>query len=158
MEASRCRTQQSSGPQTQIYDDAVMSCSFSRRECYRFGVPQKTRHLAAFHSLRITDRGPHGDKSGKITATHGQERRPRSVLKHSPWDALLVALALAHGFALIEFPSSPLIAIGFWWNANTIAHIFIHRPFFRSRSLNTLFSILESLLLGIPHRLWRDRH
>jgi len=158
MEASRCRTQQSSGPQTQIYDDAVMSCSFSRRECYRIGVPQKTRHLAAFHSLRITDRGPHGDKSGKITATHGQERRARSVLKHSPWDALFVALALGHGLALIGFPSIPLIAIGFWWNANTIAHNFIHRPFFRSRRLNAIFSSLESLMLGIPQRLWRDRH
>src|SRR6266498_1205238 len=84
--------------------------------------------------------------------------RPVGVLRHSSWDALFVALALAHGLALIGFPSIPLVAIGFWWNANTIAHNFIHRPFFRSRRLNALFSTLESLVLGIPQRLWRDRH
>jgi len=84
--------------------------------------------------------------------------RPRGVLRHSPWDALFITLALAHGLALIEFSSIPLIAIGFWWNANTIAHNFIHRPFFRARRLNAVFSTLESLVLGIPQRLWRDRH
>ncbi len=84
--------------------------------------------------------------------------RPVGVLRHSPWDALFIALALVHGLALIEFPSIPLIAIGFWWNANTIAHNFIHLPYFRSRKGNALFSAWESLLLGIPQRLWRERH
>ena len=85
-------------------------------------------------------------------------RPVRSVLKHSHWDALFIALALAHGLALLAFPSIPLIAVGFWWNANTIAHNFIHRPFFRSRRLNALFSAVESVVLGVPQRLWRDRH
>ena len=81
-----------------------------------------------------------------------------AVLRRTPWDLLFVALALAHGWALLQFPSIPLVAIGLWWNANTIAHNFIHRPFFRSPVLNAMFSAYESLLLGIPQRLWRDRH
>ena len=44
------------------------------------------------------------------------------------------------------------------WNANTIAHNFIHRPFFRARALNTAFSCYLSLLLGFPQSLWRARH
>src|SRR5881628_16948 len=69
---------------------------------------------------------------------------PRGVLQHSSWDALFIALALAHGLALIGFPSIPLIAIGLWWNANTIAHNFIHRPFFRSRRLKGILTEMES--------------
>src|SRR6185503_13511254 len=60
--------------------------------------------------------------------------------------------------ALAASPSLALIAIGLWWNANTISHNFIHRPFFRHQSLNLLFSVYLTLLLGIPQRLWRDRH
>jgi len=53
---------------------------------------------------------------------------------------------------------APVIAIGVWWNSNTIAHNFIHRPFFRARSANILFSACLSVLLGIPQTLWRERH
>ncbi len=74
------------------------------------------------------------------------------------WDLLLVALAGVHAAAVLTLPGAPLIAIGVWWNSNTIAHNFIHRPFFRRRALNLLFSSAQSMLLGIPQRLWRDRH
>jgi hypothetical protein len=84
--------------------------------------------------------------------------RPRSLLRHSPWDAVLVGLAIVHGALLVAVPSIPLVAIGLWWNANTIAHNFIHTPFFRARELNVLFSIYLSAVLGIPQTLWRDRH
>jgi hypothetical protein len=83
---------------------------------------------------------------------------PRSVLRHSSWDAVLVALSLVHGAALAIAPSVPLVAIGLWWNANTIAHNFIHTPFFRARELNVLFSVYLSGVLGIPQTLWRHRH
>ena len=73
-------------------------------------------------------------------------------------DALPVALAFAHGLLLFSWPSFPLVAIGLWWNANTISHQFIHRPFFRTRGLNTMFSCYLSLLLGVPQSLWRARH
>ena len=80
------------------------------------------------------------------------------ALRHSPSDAILIALAAAHGALLIAAPSAPLIAIGLWWNANTIAHNFIHLPFFRSRGANAAFSAYLSLLLGVPQTIWRDRH
>jgi hypothetical protein len=80
------------------------------------------------------------------------------VLRHSTRDGLLVMLAAAHGALLLTVPSVPLIAIGIWWNANTIAHNFIHLPFFRSRRTNVLFSAYLSLLLGLPQTIWRDRH
>jgi hypothetical protein len=74
------------------------------------------------------------------------------------WDVVPVTVALAYGVLLLAWPSIPLIAIGLWWIANTISHHFIHRPFFRTRSLNIVFSCWLSLLLGLPQSLWRARH
>ena len=71
---------------------------------------------------------------------------------------MLVVLSLAHGSLVLTVPSSPLIAIGLWWNANTISHNFVHLPFFRSSLLNRLYSIYLTLLLGVPHSIWRERH
>ncbi len=73
-------------------------------------------------------------------------------------DTVPFILSLAHGVLLLLWPSLPLVAVGLWWNANTISHQFIHRPFFRTRGLNTLFSCYLSLLLGVPQSLWRARH
>ncbi len=84
--------------------------------------------------------------------------RAGSVLRHSAWDAVLVGLSIVHGAALLFVPSVPVVAIGLWWNANTIAHTFIHTPFFRARELNLAFSVYLSAVLGIPQTLWRDRH
>lgn len=79
-------------------------------------------------------------------------------MRYSKWDALLVALSLVHGAVLVLAPSATLIALGLWWNANTISHNFIHLPFFRSRTLNRMYSAYLSVLLGIPQALWRYRH
>jgi hypothetical protein len=73
-------------------------------------------------------------------------------------DAILVSLAALHAAFLLMWPTAPVIAVGVWWNANTISHNFIHRPFFRTRAANRLFSAALSILLGIPQALWRDRH
>ena len=78
--------------------------------------------------------------------------------RFSSRDAILVALAGIHAVAFAAWPGTPLIAIGIWWNSNTISHNFIHRPFFRSDAMNHLFSAALSVLLGIPQALWRDRH
>ncbi|HJZ72838.1 MAG TPA: fatty acid desaturase [Vicinamibacterales bacterium] len=51
-----------------------------------------------------------------------------------------------------------LIALGVWWNANTVAHHFIHRPFFRHRLANHACAAALSVLLGFPQSLWRERH
>jgi hypothetical protein len=70
----------------------------------------------------------------------------------------LVSLAVLHGFVLWRWPSIPLIALGLWWNSNTIAHCFIHLPFFRQPFWNRCFSAYQTVLVGVPQRLWRDRH
>ena len=84
--------------------------------------------------------------------------RQASPLLRSKWDAILIGLAAAHGVALFLWPSPFLIGLGMWWAANTIAHTFIHRPFFSAGSLNRCFSFYLSLILGIPQSLWRARH
>jgi hypothetical protein len=73
-------------------------------------------------------------------------------------EAVFVTLTIAHAVALVTVPSIPLIAVGLWWNANTIAHNFIHRPFFDRPAANRAFSACLSLVLGIPQSLWRQRH
>jgi hypothetical protein len=84
---------------------------------------------------------------------------PRAgIWRFSRRDAILVALAALHGVLLVAWPVAPLIAAGVWWNSNTIAHNFVHRPFFRPAGMNRLFSAALSVLLGIPQTLWRDRH
>jgi hypothetical protein len=85
-------------------------------------------------------------------------RERRGILRQSRWDALLIALAAGQGVLLVLVPAAPVIALGVWWNSNTIAHNFIHRPFFRSRTLNRLFALYQTVLLGIPQSLWRARH
>jgi Fatty acid desaturase len=70
----------------------------------------------------------------------------------------MAALALLHGAILAAFPSAPLIAIGVWWNSNTISHNFVHRQFFQRREWNLLFGAYLSILLGIPQAWWRARH
>jgi hypothetical protein len=82
----------------------------------------------------------------------------QGVLRDSSWDALLVALASAQGLLLLAVPSAAVVAIGLWWNSNTVAHYFIHRPFFRSLVVNRFFSLYLSILLGVPQTMWRERH
>lgn len=70
----------------------------------------------------------------------------------------MFTLAILHGVILLKWPVWPVIAVGLWWNSNTISHNFIHRPFFRSRWRNRVFSGYLSALLGIPQSLWRGMH
>jgi len=71
---------------------------------------------------------------------------------------MFLALAALHGMILAAWPSLPVIALGVWWNSNTISHNFIHRPFFERRWQNQVFSAYLTALLGIPQALWRERH
>jgi hypothetical protein len=84
--------------------------------------------------------------------------RSRGVLRYSPWDGVLIALSGVYAALLLWSPSAPLIALGLWWTANTVAHNFIHTPFFRSRAANRGFALYLSALMGVPQGLWRDRH
>lgn len=85
-------------------------------------------------------------------------RPARPAISTARWDAIIVALAFTHAAMLLAWPSVLLIALGLWWNANTVAHNFIHRPMMRSRAGRALFSCFLSLLLGLPQSLWRARH
>jgi len=80
------------------------------------------------------------------------------ILRHSRWDALLIALSFVHAGALVAMPSIAFVAIGLWWNSNTVAHYFIHLPFFRSSACNRLYSVYLTLLLGFPQSVWKQRH
>src|SRR3954464_15979579 len=80
------------------------------------------------------------------------------ILRYSPRDVLLVGAAVLHGALLLVAPSVPLVAIGLWWNANTVSHNFIHLPFFRARGSNRIFSAFLSLLLGLPQSFWKAKH
>lgn len=84
--------------------------------------------------------------------------RAHGVLRHSGGDAVLILLSVVYAALLVATPSVALIAVGLWWTANTVAHNFIHTPFFHGRSLNRLYSFYLSALMGFPQELWRDRH
>jgi hypothetical protein len=97
-----------------------------------------------------------------IAQTQAEASRPDAaavpVFRHCRSDAMFIVLALAHGSVLLLGPPAWAIALGLWWNSNTIAHYFIHLPFFRARRMNQIFSAYLSALLGVPQTLWRQRH
>jgi hypothetical protein len=93
-----------------------------------------------------------------LQASPGLLLQGRGILASSRWDIVMIALAVAQAAVLVTMPTLPVIALGLWWNSNTISHNFIHRPFFRKRVPNLLFAAYLSVLLGIPQSLWRDRH
>jgi hypothetical protein len=80
------------------------------------------------------------------------------VLRHSRLDASLIGLSGVHAALLVYAPSVPLVAVGLWWTANTVAHTFIHQPFFRRRAVNRAYALFLSALLGFPQSAWRARH
>src|SRR5258706_9251801 len=90
--------------------------------------------------------------------SHASPAARASPLLRSKWDSIFIGLAVIQGTLLIFWPTPILVALGMWWGANTIAHNFIHRPFFTSRWLNRIFSFYFSLILGLPQTLWRSRH
>jgi hypothetical protein len=96
--------------------------------------------------------------SGLAVESAANTQHPRSVFRHASSDIVFVGLSIVHASLLIAWPSIALIAIAMWWNANTIAHNFIHRPFFRSRLANRTYAAFLSLVMGVPQSLWRDRH
>ena len=71
----------------------------------------------------------------------------------------LVLAAAAHLQLPVVYAAAALtVAVGLWWNANTVAHIHLHVPIFRDRLLNRALSAWLSALLGFPQVLWRHRH
>ena len=73
-------------------------------------------------------------------------------------DAILVSSPLIVGAFVVMRPSALLIAFAMWWVANTSAHNFIHRPFFAHVTANRAYSLVLTLVIGVPQAIWRDRH
>jgi fatty acid desaturase len=44
------------------------------------------------------------------------------------------------------------------WNINGVSHNLIHNPFFKTRILNRLFSVMESVTLGISQTFYKHVH
>jgi len=96
---------------------------------------------------------------------------PRGLFRVSPWDALPAMLAVVQlALVFVLFAAWPglswparigwLAAYGFsvGWNLNSIAHNFIHNPFFRSERANRLMSLVITLALLSPQTLYRYIH
>ncbi len=93
------------------------------------------------------------------------------LFAHSWKDSVLVLLSLAGiglvllglwGFAWLPWPA--LVGLGLvivflnCTNYQCVAHNFLHNPFFNSAWLNNLFSILNSVSLGLPQTLYKYHH
>jgi fatty acid desaturase len=96
--------------------------------------------------------------------------KPR-LFAHSRLDGLLVLLALVEcapllygvrSFGAVAWSHTAALGLVSVFlmctNFQCIAHNFIHNPFFRSRRLNTAFSVFNSMLLGGPQSLYRIHH
>lgn len=90
-------------------------------------------------------------------------------MKHSKLDLILVVLLLAqislfvipffYDFSNLQLALLILVNIFMMGtNYQCIAHNFIHIPFFRSSFLNQLFSMLNSVGIGLPQSLYRIHH
>jgi fatty acid desaturase len=95
----------------------------------------------------------------------------RSFFRYTPYDVIPALGGVGHvAFLLwtfVAFPTMPgwALALAFLtyavlicWNLQCISHNFIHNPFFRSRRLNRLFGVLETLAIGMPHQLYHHYH
>jgi fatty acid desaturase len=95
----------------------------------------------------------------------------RSFIRNHPIDAIpalcgvgIVALIL---YSFLAFPTLSwwFTAVAFFaimwsycWNLQCISHNFIHNPYFTNRWLNSAYSVLETLALGVPHVLYHHYH
>lgn len=95
----------------------------------------------------------------------------RSLFKHSPWDALLLACTI---FQLVfnlwlvitwdsrgllqNFAFFPIMLFVFWYNALIATHNFVHTPWFKVNALNSVHAVFNSANLGFPVTHYRYIH
>ena len=103
---------------------------------------------------------PHwlAEKRVEKRAAHCSTQSPVRLSAEDAWDRIFLLLAVLHGAVVIAAPVIPTIALGVWWNSNTIGHHLVHRPLVRRPTLNVALSLYLSVLLGIPQSVWRQRH
>jgi fatty acid desaturase len=97
--------------------------------------------------------------------------RLRPFFRYSAWDALpassgvgILALFIAN---LVFFDRMPwwvmapafvAVAMSYVWNLQSISHNFIHNPFFTNKWLNYAYSVVETLVIGVPQVLYHHYH
>jgi fatty acid desaturase len=96
---------------------------------------------------------------------------PRFLLAYSYWDILPVTIGVLHlvyQVALfILFPKLSwwvLIPMGLLhsymvaWNIESVSHNFTHTPYFKSKLLNRIFALIESVAIGFSQQFYRTVH
>ena len=96
---------------------------------------------------------------------------PLKIFAYSYWDAIPVIFGLLHFAYLIcmflwfnhlsmwaNILLGLLYAISISWNINGISHNFIHNPYFKSNTLNLLFSLVESLTMVFSQTFYDTVH
>ena len=97
--------------------------------------------------------------------------RPASIFRRSVWDAVPAILVYLHlGLLFAFFMAWPhlglgarlggavLYALAIGWNQDSVAHNFIHNPFFRSKLLNRITEFALTLENGVPQTMYRWVH
>jgi len=98
-------------------------------------------------------------------------KRTTGVFAWSAWDAIAVLAACLHlafvVWLVVGFAGRPwwgnlicgvIYAIAISWNINSVAHNFLHTPYFRWRPLNYVFSLLESVAIGFSQTFYTYVH
>jgi fatty acid desaturase len=97
--------------------------------------------------------------------------RLRPFFRYSNWDAIPAACGVGilalflWTFLCFDRLTWWLLVLAFcavaWsycWNLQCISHNFIHNPYFTSDWLNRAYSVMETLVLGVPHVLYHHYH
>jgi len=95
----------------------------------------------------------------------------RGLFRRTAWDAVPALLVYVHlGLLAAFFVAWPhlgwgarlggaaLYALAIGWNQDSVAHNFIHNPFFRSKLLNRITEYALTLENGVPQTMYRYVH
>jgi fatty acid desaturase len=95
------------------------------------------------------------------------------IFAYSRYDIVPVLAAVSHFVYLIFLflaftrlhlawhwliPLGLIYSVSISWNINGISHNFLHNPYFRSHSLNRIFSFMESLACGFSQVFYTNVH
>jgi fatty acid desaturase len=121
--------------------------------------------------LISTDVAVSSENKGAAHMTPARVQTSSRLFAYSRLDVIPVLAALAQlAFVIFLFlafrhltwwwlvPLGLIYSISISWNINGISHNFLHNPYFRSPTLNRLFSVLESVMLGFSQVFYENVH